>query len=332
MSGFDKDLLQGRRVLITGGGTGLGKSMGERFLSLGAELVICGRRKEVLDQTAAEFRDRFGSDVQTVRCDVRSPDNVETMLDEIWRQAPLDVLVNNAAGNFVAQTHKLSARAIDSVLGICLHGTAYCTTGVGRRWIEQGRPGTVLSILTLSALQGGAFTVPSAMAKAGVDAMTKSLAVEWGQGYPSRRRGAGQLSDRRRDVAPERRRATNGSRCRLSLAAAWRSQRTREPLRVSGLRSRWLYHRRDGRDRWRPAIPGWRAGRGRRDAQLVGPGLGAPPGRDAVPPGGQSFRRSKLRLNTAPAASRLWRIRYRRATMDASPVVRRAADVEQRMI
>jgi NAD(P)-dependent dehydrogenase (short-subunit alcohol dehydrogenase family) len=180
MSGFDKDLLQGRRVLITGGGTGLGKSMGERFLSLGAELVICGRRKEVLDQTAAEFRDRFGSDVQTVRCDVRSPDNVETMLDEIWRQAPLDVLVNNAAGNFVAQTHKLSARAIDSVLGICLHGTAYCTAGVGRRWIEQGRPGTVLSILTLSALQGGAFTVPSAMAKAGVDAMTKSLAVEWG--------------------------------------------------------------------------------------------------------------------------------------------------------
>jgi NAD(P)-dependent dehydrogenase (short-subunit alcohol dehydrogenase family) len=180
MTGFAKDLLQGKRVLITGGGTGLGKSMGERFLSLGAELVICGRRKEVLDQTAAEFRDKFGSDVQTVRCDVRSPDDVETMLDEIWRQAPLDVLVNNAAGNFVAQTHKLSARAIDSVLGICLHGTAYCTTGVGRRWIEQGRPGTVLSILTLSALHGGAFTVPSAMAKAGIDAMTKSLAVEWG--------------------------------------------------------------------------------------------------------------------------------------------------------
>jgi NAD(P)-dependent dehydrogenase (short-subunit alcohol dehydrogenase family) len=180
MTGFAEDLLQGKRVLITGGGTGLGKSMGERFLSLGAELVICGRRKEVLEQTAAEFRDRFGSDVQTLRCDVRSPDDVERMLDEIWRHAPLDVLVNNAAGNFVAQTHKLSARAIDSVLGICLHGTAYCTTGIGRRWIEQGRPGTVLSILTLSALQGGAFTVPSAMAKAGIDAMTKSLAVEWG--------------------------------------------------------------------------------------------------------------------------------------------------------
>src|SRR3569833_2823242 len=180
MSGFDKDLLQGKRVLITGGGTGLGKSMGERFLSLGAELVICGRRKEVLDQTAAEFRDQFGADVQTFRCNVRSPDDVEAMLDGIWQQAPLDVLVNNAAGNFIAQTHKLSARAIDSVLGICLHGTAYCTTGGGRRWIADGRSGTVLSILTLSALQGGAFTVPSAMAKAGVDAMTKSLAVEWG--------------------------------------------------------------------------------------------------------------------------------------------------------
>ena len=180
MSGFEKDLLLGKRVLITGGGTGLGKSMGQRFLSLGAELVICGRRKDVLDQTAAEFHETFGSTVRTFRCDVRSPDDVETMLDEIWQYGPVDVLVNNAAGNFIAQTHKLSARAIDSVLGICLHGTAYCTTGVGRRWIEQGRPGTILSILTLSALQGGPFTVPSAMAKAGVDAMTKSLAVEWG--------------------------------------------------------------------------------------------------------------------------------------------------------
>jgi NAD(P)-dependent dehydrogenase (short-subunit alcohol dehydrogenase family) len=180
MTGFDKDLLRGKRVLITGGGTGLGKSMGERFLTLGAELVICGRRTEVLAQTAAEFRDKFGREIQTLRCDVRSPDDVEAMLDGIWQQAPLDVLVNNAAGNFIAQTHKLSARAIDSVLGICLHGTAYCTTGVGRRWIADGRSGTVLSILTLSALQGGAFTVPSAMAKAGIDAMTKSLAVEWG--------------------------------------------------------------------------------------------------------------------------------------------------------
>jgi len=180
MTGFEKSLLLGKRVLITGGGTGLGKSMGARFLSLGAQLAICGRRKEVLDETAAEFGAKFGSNVQACRCDVRSPDDVEAMLDQVWRDGPIDVLINNAAGNFIAQTHKLSSRAIDSVLGICLHGTAYCTTGVGRRWIEGGHTGTILSILTLSALQGGPFTVPSAMAKAGIDAMTKSLAVEWG--------------------------------------------------------------------------------------------------------------------------------------------------------
>lgn len=180
MPDFAENLLSGKRVLITGGGTGLGKSIGRRFLSLGADLAICGRRKDVLDATAEEFRQAFGRTVQTVACDIRDPENVELMLDEVSRAASVDVLVNNAAGNFIAQTHKLSARAIDSVLGICLHGTAYCTTGMGRRWIESGRPGTVLSVLTLSALMGAPFTVPSAMAKAGVDAMTKSLAVEWG--------------------------------------------------------------------------------------------------------------------------------------------------------
>lgn len=180
MHSFTEGLLTGKRILITGGGTGLGKSMGRRFLSLGADIVICGRRTEVLDTTAAEFKREFGADVETISCDIRTPADVESMLDRIWGKAPLDILINNAAGNFIAQTHKLSARAIDSVLGICLHGTAYCTTGVGRRWIDAGRPGTVLSILTLSALSGAPFTVPSAMAKAGVEAMTKSLAVEWG--------------------------------------------------------------------------------------------------------------------------------------------------------
>lgn len=180
MKNFSEDLLKGKRILITGGGTGLGKAMGRRFCELGASLVICGRRVDVLESTAQEFRDAFGSDVQTIGCDVRSPEHVEAMLDKAWDTSPVDVLVNNAAGNFIAQTHKLSARAIDSVLGICLHGSAYCTTGAGRRWIESGRPGTVLSVLTLSALMGAAFTVPSAMAKAGIEAMTKSLAVEWG--------------------------------------------------------------------------------------------------------------------------------------------------------
>jgi NAD(P)-dependent dehydrogenase (short-subunit alcohol dehydrogenase family) len=180
MRTFNEALLSGKRILITGGGTGLGKAMGRRFLQLGTSLVICGRRKDVLDNTAAEFRDAFAAEVETIACDIRDAAAVENMLDLVWSSGALDVLVNNAAANFLAQTHKLSARAIDAVLGICLHGTAYCTTGAGRRWIEAGRPGTVLSILTLSALTGAPFTVPSAMAKAGIDAMTKSLAVEWG--------------------------------------------------------------------------------------------------------------------------------------------------------
>jgi len=180
MQTFGESLLQGKRILITGGGTGLGKSMGRRFLTLGADLAICGRRVEVLQATADEFKRDCSADVQIVACDIRNPDAVEAMMDELWQRQPLDVLVNNAAGNFIAQTHRLSPRAIDSVLGICLHGTAYCTTACGRRWIDDGRAGTVLSILTLSALMGAPFTVPSAMAKAGVEAMTKSLAVEWG--------------------------------------------------------------------------------------------------------------------------------------------------------
>lgn len=180
MQDFSEHLLKGKRILVTGGGTGLGKAMGRRFVELGADLVICGRRQAVLDTTAAAMKSEFGRAVETHACDLRDSAAVEQMLDAIWSTGPIDVLVNNAAANFLAQTHRLSSRAIDAVLGICLHGTAYCTTSVGRRWIDAGRGGTVLSILTLSALMGAAFTVPSAMAKAGIDAMTKSLAVEWG--------------------------------------------------------------------------------------------------------------------------------------------------------
>ena len=177
---FEKDLLRGKRVLITGGGTGLGRSIGRRYVELGADLVICGRRLEVLQKTADEMRTDFGAGIGLQQCDVRSADAVEAMMERIWRDGPLDILVNNAAGNFLARTERLSPRAIDAVLNIVLHGAAYCTVACGRRWIEAGRPGTVLSILTLSALQGAPYTVPSAMAKAGVLAMTKSLAVEWG--------------------------------------------------------------------------------------------------------------------------------------------------------
>ena len=177
---FEKALLAGKRVLITGGGTGLGRSIGRRYVELGADLVICGRRDTVLAATAKEIASELGARIETHVCDVRSADAVEAMMESVFAARPLDILVNNAAGNFIAQTHKLSPRAVDAVLNIGLHGTAYCTIACGRRWIEMGRPGTVLSIVTLSALQGSPFTVPSAMAKAGVLAMTKSLAVEWG--------------------------------------------------------------------------------------------------------------------------------------------------------
>jgi NAD(P)-dependent dehydrogenase (short-subunit alcohol dehydrogenase family) len=167
------ETLAGQRILITGGGSGLGLAMARHFASLGAELAICGRREAVLAAAAAEL----GPKARWHRCDVRDPAQVEAMLDALW---PLDILVNNAAGNFLAQSHRLSPRAVDAVIDIVLKGSTWCTLGCGRRWIAEARPGTVLSILTLSALQGGAFTLPSAMAKAGVLAMTRSLAVEWG--------------------------------------------------------------------------------------------------------------------------------------------------------
>jgi len=178
--GFQADLLKGKRALITGGGTGLGKAIGARFMQLGGDLVICGRRREALQDTAQEFAQAFGRFVEIEQCDIRDAAAVDAMMQNVVARRPLDVLVNNAAGNFLAQSHKLSSRALDAVLNTCLHGTAYCTVAAGRHWIEQKQPGVVLSILTLSALHGAAFTLPSAMAKAGIDAMTKSLAVEWG--------------------------------------------------------------------------------------------------------------------------------------------------------
>ncbi len=177
--GFEADLLKGKRALVTGGGTGLGKAIGARLMQLGADLVICGRRREVLQDTAQEFAQQFGRFVEIEQCDIRDADAVDAMIDHV-AQKKFDILVNNAAGNFLAQSHKLSSRAIDAVLNTCMHGTAYCTVAAGRRWIEQKQSGVVLSILTLSALHGAAFTLPNAMAKAGIDAMTKSLAVEWG--------------------------------------------------------------------------------------------------------------------------------------------------------
>lgn len=177
---YRPDLLKGKRILITGGGTGLGKSIGQHCVALGADLVICGRRQDVLKQTAQEFKNNWGIDIETHACDVRDAQAVQAMMDAIWAKAPLDVLLNNAAGNFLARTERLSTRAFDAVVDIVLKGSAYCTMAAGRRWIEAGRKGTVLSILTQSSMTGMPFTVPSAMAKAGVLAMIRSLAVEWG--------------------------------------------------------------------------------------------------------------------------------------------------------
>ena len=177
---FESDLLKGKRILVTGGGTGLGKAMGHRFAELGAELVICGRRLEVLQETAAEFEAELGAKVACHQIDIRDADGVDAMVEEIWAAGPLDGLVNNAAGNFISRTEELSHRAIDAVLNIVLHGTAYMTTACGRKWLTEGRKGTVLSIITTYAWTGSAYVVPSAMAKAGVLALTRSLAVEWG--------------------------------------------------------------------------------------------------------------------------------------------------------
>ena len=183
-----------------GGGTGLGRSMAQRYLELGANVIICGRREDVLKQTVEELHKDTGGEIEAVGCDVRVPGAVEAMMDTIWAKRPLDILVNNAAGQILAQTHKMSSRAIDAVLNIVLHGSAYCTVAAGRRWIDAGeRNKVVMSILTVSSLTGAAFTVPSAMAKAGVLAMTKSLAVEWGpKGIPHLRDRARPLPDRGR--------------------------------------------------------------------------------------------------------------------------------------
>jgi NAD(P)-dependent dehydrogenase (short-subunit alcohol dehydrogenase family) len=177
---FEKGLLAGKRILVTGGGSGLGAAMGRRFVELGAELIICGRRLELLEATATQMRDELGGRVTVAQCDIRDGAAVDAMMDQIWRAAPLDVLVNNAAATFIAQTEHLSFRAADAILAPTLHGAMYCTLAAGKRWIDGKRQGVVLSILSTSTITGRAFTVPSAMAKSAVLAMTRSLAVEWG--------------------------------------------------------------------------------------------------------------------------------------------------------
>lgn len=175
---FASDALEGKTVLVTGGGSGLGLSMARRFLELGARVAITGRSDERLAGAAANLAG--GDRVFTHPCDVREPAQVETLTAALWEQfAGVDVVVNNAAGNFLAATEELSPNAFDAVVRIVLYGTFHVSTSVARRWIEEKRAGTILNILTPYAWTGSAFVVPSAAAKAGVLAMTRSLAVEW---------------------------------------------------------------------------------------------------------------------------------------------------------
>src|SRR5271154_6814220 len=177
---FKKDLLLGKRILITGGGTGLGKAAAQRFLELGAEVYICGRRQEVLAATEEELSERTGGKIHSCPCDVRDAAAVEQMIGSIWTEGPLDVLMNNAAGNFLARTEELSMGAFQSVIGIVLMGTLHTTMSCGRRWLAAKQKAVVLNITTTYTETGSAYVVPSAVAKAGVQALTRSLAVEWG--------------------------------------------------------------------------------------------------------------------------------------------------------
>ena len=178
---FEKGLFEGQRILVTGGGTGLGKAMASRFLGLGAEVFICGRRKTVCEETSAELMQRHGGKVTAFGVDIRDAKAVEAMVEEIFASGPLTGLVNNAAGNFIARTEDLSPRGFDAIANTVMHGTFYVTHAVGRRWIAGGHRGSILSILTTWIWNGGPFTVPSAMSKAAVHAMTMSLASEWGR-------------------------------------------------------------------------------------------------------------------------------------------------------
>ncbi|MCA6367458.1 MAG: SDR family oxidoreductase [Cytophagales bacterium] len=177
---FKPGAFKGKTIVITGGGTGLGKSMGKYLLELGANLVITSRKQEVLEKTAAELQLQTGGQVLAVACDVRKYEEIEKVLRETEsRFGQIHGVVNNAAGNFISPTERLSHRAFDIVVDIVLKGTYYMTLAAGKHWIAKKQPGTFLNIVTTYAWTGSGYVVPSACSKAGVLALTRSLAVEW---------------------------------------------------------------------------------------------------------------------------------------------------------
>jgi len=180
---FREGLMKGQRILITGGGTGLGKVMAEACLMLGAEVYICGRRGGVVEETAKDLNDAHaaaGGKCTGLACDIRVPEAIHDMLNQVWADGPLTGLVNNAAGNFISRTEDLSPRGFDAIANIVFRGSFFVTLDCGKRWLAEGRHASVVSILTTWVWHGGPFTVPSAMSKAGLNVMTQSLAVEWG--------------------------------------------------------------------------------------------------------------------------------------------------------
>ena len=177
-----KDALKDKVAIVTGGGSGLGKAMTKYFLQLGAKVVITSRNLEKLQATAKELEDETGGKVLCVACDVRNWDEVEAVKEATLKEfGKIDILLNNAAGNFISPTERLTHSAFDSILDIVLKGTKNCTLSIGKHWIDSKTPGTVLNIVTTYAWTGCAYVVPSACPKAGVLAMTRSLAVEWGK-------------------------------------------------------------------------------------------------------------------------------------------------------
>lgn len=178
---FRPGLMEGERILVTGGGTGLGREMTEAFLKLGATVYICGRRQNKLDETAQELMDAHGGKVVGIACDIRDAEAINAMIDQIWTEGPLTGLVNNAAGNFISRTEDLSVNGFNAIADIVFRGTFYVTHNVGKRIIAEKGRCNVLSILTTWVWNGSAFVVPSAMSKSAINTMTQSLAVEWGR-------------------------------------------------------------------------------------------------------------------------------------------------------
>jgi NAD(P)-dependent dehydrogenase (short-subunit alcohol dehydrogenase family) len=180
MTIFKDNVLAGKSVLVTGGGGGLGREIARALAAHGATVHICGRRQALLNETAQEIADESGGRVSAHACDIRDADAVDAMVEAIWREAPLTGLVNNAAANFISPTKDLSARGFRAITSTVMDGSFHATLSCGKRWIEQGLKGSVVSNLVTWVWTGSAFVVPSAMAKTALHAMTMSLAVEWG--------------------------------------------------------------------------------------------------------------------------------------------------------